>query len=281
MKSWTLELPAPAKINLFLRVTGWRADGLHELETRFQFLEIADTLRFEVLPHGIRRIDRHDFALPAEDLIVRAAKLLQAHCPRAAERGVAITLRKIIPPGSGLGGGSSNAATTLLALNHLWGLELSRERLAELAPRLGADVAVFVRGRAAHARGVGEMLTPFDSPERWLCVCLPPVQVSTAEVFARVKMEPRTDDDDDANADDGARNDLEPIAAALHPQVADALARLQRCGDARMSGSGGAVYAAFDSHAQAMHAAVSMPRELRARVTRSINRHPLLDFPRD
>ena len=160
-----MEFPAPAKINRFLRVLGRRADGYHQLETLFQFLEFADTLSFETLAQPrIRRIDRHDFELPEADLSICAAKLLQATVPEAAGRGVTITLRKVIPPGSGLGGGSSNAATTLLALNHLWQLGLTRRRLAALGLQLGADVPVFVHGRAARASGIGEVLAPCATP---------------------------------------------------------------------------------------------------------------------
>ena len=273
-----VEFPAPAKINRFLRVTGRRADGYHQLETQFQFLEFADTLRFEVLAQPrIRRIDRHDFELPEADLSICAARLLQATVPEAAGRGVTITLHKVIPPGSGLGGGSSNAATTLLALNHLWQLGMTRRRLADLGLQLGADVPVFVHGRAALASGIGEVLAPCDPApaERWLCVCLPPVKVSTARVFSHPQLRPESQTRDP----DRTGNDLEPVTTLLYPEVAAALAHLRRYGDARMSGSGAAVYAEFDSRAQAAHAAEAatrLPGGLRGIVTRSVNRHPLL-----
>ena len=275
----TLELPAPAKINRFLRVTGQRADGYHQLETLFQFLEFSDTLRFQVSeqPH-IRRRDQHDFELPEDDLTVRAARLLQATVPEAAGRGVTITLHKAIPPGSGLGGGSSNAATTLLALNHLWQLGMSRSRLADLALQLGADVPVFVRGRAARATGIGEVLEPCDPAEQWLCVCLPPVNVSTARVFSHPQLQRNNPArPPDECADTG--NDLEPVTALLYPQVAAALAHLRLHGEARLSGSGAAVYASFDSRKQAEHAATQLPNTLPGFVTRSRNHHPLVDFP--
>jgi len=262
--------PAPAKINLYLHVRGRRADGMHELETQFQFLEFADTLQFDTSARGIRRIDRHDFALPDEDLSVRAAKLLQS--AGGGARGAAITLRKVIPPGSGLGGGSSNAATTLLALNHLWRLRLPRARLAELALQLGADVPVFVHGRAATAGGIGEALTPADAPERWLCLCLPPLAVSTARVFANYSPGRAA-----ARAPHG--NDLEAVTARLHPEVAAALARMRRHAEARMSGSGAALYSLFDSRDAALRAVAQLP-DLAAVVTRSRNRHPLCDLPR-
>ncbi len=275
-----MELPAPAKINLFLRVVGQRADGYHELETLFQFLEFADTIRFEVSRQPrIRRIDQHDFALPEEDLIVRAAKLLQATCPEAAGRGATITLRKAIPPGSGLGGGSSNAATTLVALDHLWQLGMTRSRLAEIGLQLGADVPLFVHGRAALAGGIGERLEPCNPAERWLCVCLPSVRVSTARIFAHPQLKQLEQRRPTGRHPNQTGNDLEPITTSLHPEVAEALTQLRRHGDAQMSGSGGAVYAGFDSRDQAKHAAAQLPDGLHAFVTRSCNRHPLLGFP--
>ena len=273
-----VEWPAPAKINLFLRVTGKRADGYHELETLFQFLEFADTIRFETLdrPH-LSRIDRHDFELPEEDLSIRAARLLQATFHQAAGRGVTITLNKVIPPGSGLGGGSSNAATTLLALNHLWQLGQSRDRLAALGLQLGADVPLFVHGRSALAGGIGEALEPCTPAQRWLCVCLPPVHVSTDRVFSHPILA-RAVSNTVAHSGQTTRNDLEAITTVLYPEVAEALAQLRRHGDARMSGSGCAVYAQFDSRDQAEQVAAQLPGNLNGFVTRSLNRHPLLDF---
>lgn len=278
-----VEVPAPAKINLFLRVIGRRADGYHELKTMFQFLEFADTIRFEVSRQPrIRRIDQHDFALPEEDMSVRAAKLLQATHPKAAHRGATITLRKSIPPGSGLGGGSSNAATTLVALDHLWQLGMTRSRLAEIGLQLGADVPLFVHGRAALAGGIGERLEPCDPAERWLCVCLPSVKVSTARIFAHPQLgqlgQLRQHQPSNRHPKQTG-NDLEPITTSLHPEVAEALTQLRRHGDAQMSGSGGAVYAGFDSRDQAEYAAAQLPDGLHAFVTRSCNRHPLLGFP--
>jgi len=298
-----LTLPAPGKINRYLRVLGPRADGFHAIETRFQFIEWADRLTFTVDDSAlIRRIDRHDFALPAFDLCVRAARLLQAECPAAAGCGATITVRKTIPPGAGLGGGSSGAATTLLALNHLWRLGLSRARLAALGLKLGADVPLFVRGQAATARGIGEVLTPQSPPQDWLCICVPAV-VSTARVFAEFRGDgdrggdagdggagdihprhprhPRVALSGGGDAGDGGTpgNDLEAVTARIYPAVADALARLRGRGlDARMSGSGGAVFAAFATRAAAERTATALPPAWRARVTRAVNRHPLAEF---
>jgi len=297
-----LQLPAPGKINRYLRVLGRREDGFHEIETLFQFIAWADRLTFEALDSPqIRRIDRHDFALPAEDLCVRAARLLQAECPAAAGRGAVITARKTIPPGSGLGGGSSNAATTLLALNRLWQLGLSRARLAELGLRLGADVPLFVRGRAALARGIGEKLTPQTPAEKYLCICIP-AAVSTAQVFAEFRpadcggdnsgsgngdRDPAGRGDNSGNfgdrgesdATDPTDNDLESAAARLYPAIGDALAQLRSRGlSAHLTGSGGAIFAEFNSHAEANRAAAALPKNLPIRVTPTLNRHPLADF---
>ena len=294
-----LQLPAPGKINRYLRVLGRREDGFHEIETQFQFIAWADRLTFEALDSPqIRRIDRHDFALPAEDLCVRAARLLQAECPAAAGRGAVITARKTIPPGSGLGGGSSNAATTLLALNRLWQLGLPRDRLAELGLRLGADVPLFVRGRAALARGIGEKLTPQTPPEKYLCICIP-AAVSTARVFAEFRPDDCGNRDNSGSGDatgrgdnsgnsgnrgesdaaDPTGNDLESAAARLYPAIGDALAQLRSRGmNAHLTGSGGAIFAEFNSRTEANHAAAALPDNLPARVTPTLNRHPLADF---
>ena len=300
-----LQLPAPGKINRYLRVLGRREDGFHEIETQFQFIAWADRLTFEALDSPqIRRIDRHDFALPAEDLCVRAARLLQAECPTAAGRGALITARKTIPPGSGLGGGSSNAATTLLALNRLWQLGLPRDRLAELGLRLGADVPLFVRGRAALARGIGEKLTPQTPAEKYLCICIP-AAVSTARVFAEFRPADCGNRDNSGSGDAAGRgdnsgnsgnldnssdhgesdaaaptgNDLESAATRLYPAIGDALAQLRSRGmNAHLTGSGGAIFAEFNSRAEANRAAAALPNHLPARVTPTLNRHPLADF---
>jgi len=288
-----LTLPAPGKINRYLRVLGRRADGFHEIETQFQFIEWADRLTFSVDDSAlIRRIDRHQFALPADDLCMRAAGLLQDECPAAADYGATIIVHKTLPPGAGLGGGSSNAATTLLALNRLWRLALSRARLAELGLQLGADVPLFVHGRAAVGRGVGEKLTPHDAPQNWLCICTP-ATVSTAQVFAEFRGDgdgdissrhPRVPlsgggDGDDVGDGVDTGNDLEAVTARLHPTVADALATLRSRGlQAHMTGSGGAVFAAFDNRAAAEQTAAALPAAWRPRVTRAVNRHPLAGF---
>ena len=269
-----LTLPAPAKINRFLRVTGRRDDGYHTLATEFQFVDFADVLRFDVTPKPqIRRIDRHDFVLPDDDLIVRTARLLQAKFPPVAAHGITVTLHKKIPPGSGLGGGSSNAATTLIALNHLWDLRLSRAQLGAIGVQLGADVPSFIFGQAARASGIGEVLVPSEPVEKWLCLCIPKVAVSTAKIFANYA--PTA-----AGIVDKTDNDLTPITAKLYPEVAETLAQLARHADAKMSGSGGAVFAEFDSHDEAKKVAAKIKNPNQTIViTQSKNRHPLKKFP--
>jgi len=275
-----LTLLSPAKINLFLHVTGRRADGYHELETLFQFLDFADTLHFEALDQPcISRIDLHDFALPDEDLSIQAARLLQAAYPQSADLGVTITVNKVIPPGAGLGGGSSNAATTLLALNHLWQLGLTRCKLAELGLQLGADVPIFVRGRSALARGIGEIFEPFDCVEQWFCVCLPTVCVSTEKVFSHPQLRRNHPAIRPGDYESGrTSNDLETVTALIYPGIAEALAQLRHFGNVRMSGSGSALYIGFGSRDQAEHTAAQLPGHLNGFVTRSLNQHPHLDF---
>ena len=267
--------PSPAKINLFLRVLGRRDDGYHELHTHYQFLDFADSLSFSVTAEPtIRRIDQHRFALPELDLSLRAARLLQQRIRGRTKPGVTITLQKRIPPGSGLGGGSSNAATTLLALNRLWGVGLGNAELAALGLELGVDVPVFVRGVAAQARGRGEILTPQDAVECWVCLYLAAVEVATAEVFSKwIQQISQTKSSTDFQV-----NDLEPICAALYPEVAALIRHLAKHGEARLSGSGGAVYASFADPAAAQRAVEDAPPNCRAVLTHSRNRHPLVGY---
>ena len=279
----SLTLPAPGKINRFLRILGQRHDGYHRLQTQFQFIELADEIKFVLTKSPrIRRIDRHPFALPSEDLCLRAANLLRARLPQKTRAGVVITLRKRIPPGSGLGGGSSNAATTLIALNHLWRLRLRGAQLAELALQLGADVPFFIRGTAADASGIGEILRPCKPRERYLCLCIPAARVSTAAVFARfaarqtaARKAAQPSADSDRRQAEEYGNDLEAITAELYPPVAAALAAMRKLCRARMSGSGGAIYAEFDDRDAAEKVALQLPAHCNAQVTRARNRSAL------
>ncbi len=259
--------PAPAKLNLFLHVTGRRADGYHELETLFQVIDWTDELAIE--PRADGRIERVGGApgVPAdEDLVVRAARLLRERVGRP-ELGARLAVTKRIPLGAGLGGGSSDAATTLVALNALWGLGLSTDELAALGLALGADVPVFVRGANAIARGVGEVLEPVVLPERAFAVVFPGVPVATREAFQAPELTrnslPITISGFPLSGAAGTalpgRNDLEPVVAARHPAVRRALDWLGARGAARMTGSGACVFAAFDDRAHAAAALADLP----------------------
>ena len=282
--------PAPAKLNLFLHVTGQRPDGYHTLQTLFQFLDFGDELTFEPTTDGVIRRRGALTGVPEErDLTVRAARALQAHARAGA--GVVIELRKRLPLGGGLGGGSSDAATTLIALNRLWGTGLHRDELAALGLVLGADVPVFVRGQAAFAEGVGEVLTPVAPEEAWYLVVVPRVAVSTAEVFAEHARRRNAGltvfspiiTIRGFRADPwgpGLRNDLEPLVCARYPEVARALDWAKAQGRARMTGSGACVFLAVADEAagqrlQRAAAAVG----LEGFVARGMNRHPLATDP--
>ncbi|MBC3423346.1 4-(cytidine 5'-diphospho)-2-C-methyl-D-erythritol kinase [Pseudomonas wayambapalatensis] len=246
-----LTLPAPAKLNLWLHITGRRADGYHELETVFQFLDHADQLSFELRDDGLIRLNTEIADVPHDsNLIVRAARKLQEQS--GTQLGVDIWLDKILPMGGGIGGGSSDAATTLLALHHLWQLDWPVDRLAALGLTLGADVPVFVRGHAAFAQGVGEQLTPVDPEEPWYVVLVPQVSVSTAEIFSHpeltrdslpLKMRPVPEGN--------SRNDCQPVVEQRYPEVRNALNSLGKFTEARMTGTGSCVFGAFPSKAEA------------------------------
>jgi 4-diphosphocytidyl-2-C-methyl-D-erythritol kinase len=265
--------PAPAKLNLFLHVTGRRPDGYHELQTVFQFLDFGDRLWFEIL-------DRPDIELvgglpgipPGEDLIERAARCLREL--GGCRRGVRIRLQKRLPPGGGLGGGSSDAATTLVALNHLWGLGLGVDRLAELGTRLGADVPVFVHGTAAWAEGIGEKLTPLPQlDEPWYLVVDPRVSVSTAEIFSDpglTRHGPRLKIADFLSG--AGANHLEPVVVRRYPEVGKALDWLSKHQPARMTGSGGCVFARCTDREQAQRLLRQLPAGWNGFVARGCNR---------
>ncbi len=270
MQTW----PAPAKLNLFLHVIGRRADGMHLLQTVFQFLDYGDELAFRVTEDG--RITRATpLAWPPEqDLCVRAARLLQARA--GTPRGVEIVLRKRLPAGGGLGGGSSDAATTLLALNELWDLHWPRARLAELALALGADVPVFLYGRAAWAEGVGEILSPVELPEPWYLVMVPPVAVSTAAVFADPGLTRSHPPITIRDFREGrAGNDLESVVRRRYPAVDEAMRWAERFGPVRLTGSGACFFLELPQPDAARRILAEAPPGLRGFVARGRNRHPL------
>lgn len=271
--------PAPAKLNLFLHVTGRRPDGYHTLQTLFQFLDFGDALRFTLIHDGaVQRITPCADVLEDQDLAVRAARLLQE---RAGVRlGVDIAIEKRIPLGGGLGGGSSDAATTLMALNALWEVGWPVARLAELGLALGADVPVFVRGHAAWAEGVGEILTPAEPPEVWYLVLTPPVHASTARVFRTLAEERELTGYSaplrirDFRAGPGG-NDLESVVRRLHPEVDTALHWLAGFGEPHMTGSGASVFIAVGSAEEGRRILAQRPSGYAGFVARGMNVHPL------
>jgi 4-diphosphocytidyl-2-C-methyl-D-erythritol kinase len=270
--------PAPAKLNLFLHVVGRRPDGYHLLQTVFRFVDFGDSLGFTLRDDGqVRRVNPIAGLEPEQDLTVRAARLLQQET--GCRRGVDITLDKRLPMGGGLGGGSSDAATVLLALNRLWELNLGRTRLQELGLRLGADVPVFVFGESAFAEGVGEQLQPVALPPAWYVVLVPPVSVATAEIFASRELTRDTKPIKMSDFSTGCgHNDLEPVVCEKYPQVAESLAWLRAFGDARMTGSGACVFAEFRDEIEARRVFSQKPEQWAGFVAKGLDRHPLYDF---
>ncbi|HET7776165.1 MAG TPA: 4-(cytidine 5'-diphospho)-2-C-methyl-D-erythritol kinase [Azospira sp.] len=272
---WDSAYPAPAKLNLFLHVVGRRADGYHLLQTLFRFVDHGDTLHFSPRSDGrVHRLDPLPGVPEDSDLTVRAARALQA--ATGCRQGVDIRLDKRLPMGGGLGGGSSDAATVLLALNHLWGLGLSRARLQELGLALGADVPVFIFGATAFAEGVGEALQEVSAPPAWYLVLEPPVAVPTVEIFRA----PELKRDSPAIAAGAwapgfGGNDLQPVACARFPEVARHLAWLASHGNARMSGSGACVFAEFADQEAAARALAALPPDMKGWVAPGLAEHPL------
>lgn len=275
-RSW----PAPAKLNLCLYIVGRRADGYHLLQTAFQFIDLCDELRFYQRPQGVIERVAGPSEVPAEkDLVIRAARLL-ARVTGVAQ-GVAIELEKNIPMQAGLGGGSSDAATTLVALNHLWRTGLSIAQLAKLGLELGADVPVFVHGRAAWAEGVGEILTPVDFPQSSYLVVHPGVSVSTAEIFQASELTRDTPlTTIRAFLTEGGRNDCTATVRARYPAVSQALDWLANYGSARLTGTGACVFAAWPERATAARVAAQLAAQgsssWRSFVVQGCNESPLL-----
>ncbi|MET1078361.1 MAG: 4-(cytidine 5'-diphospho)-2-C-methyl-D-erythritol kinase [Pseudomonas sp.] len=257
-----LSLPAPAKLNLMLHILGRRADGYHELQTLFQFVDHGDQLDFAPRDDGQIRLHLDMPGVPHDsNLIVRAARLLQQHS--GCRLGADIWLDKRLPMGGGIGGGSSDAATTLLGLNHLWDLQWDHDRLAALGLTLGADVPVFVRGHAAFAEGIGERLTPVDLPEPWFLVAIPQVSVSTAEVFS----DPELTRDTPANKlrsllEGCGRNDCQPVVQKRYPEIHNALILLNKFVFARLTGTGACVFGSFPNQDDADKVARQLPDTL-------------------
>lgn len=280
----TITCPAPAKLNLFLHVVGRRPDGYHLLQTLFRFIDLHDTLHFTLRDDGaVRRTSDIEGVTEEQDLCVRAARLLQSET--GCMLGVDIAVEKHIPMGGGLGGGSSDAATTLIALNRLWSLGLPRARLMQLGLRLGADVPVFMFGENAFAEGVGEELQAYPLPEAWYVVLFPPVQVPTAQIFAHPELTRDTVSITmrallERQLRDGQQlhNDLQSVVCNLYPEVARCLAWLNSFGKAMMTGSGACVFAEFTDRGQAEAVLARLPQDMRGVVAQGLTRHPLHDW---
>lgn len=284
--------PAPAKLNLFLHVNGRRPDGYHLLQTVFQLLDHGDTLHFTLRDDAqLVRVTDLPGVPQEQDLIIRAAKLLQAEVQRrtgALPRGVDITIDKVLPMGGGLGGGSSDAATALMALNRLWNAGLSREELMALGLPLGADIPFFIFGENAFAEGVGEDLQPVSTPDCWYVVIEPGVQVPTAAIFSAEGLTRDTEAVTIADfsrhlaernsANGFGRNDLQQVASSLFKPVADAVEWLSAYGEARMTGSGACVFGAFSSQEEADAVLSNVPPHWSAWKAKALKQHPILSM---
>jgi 4-diphosphocytidyl-2-C-methyl-D-erythritol kinase len=268
-----LELLAPAKLNLFLHILGRRPDGYHELQTLFQLLAWGDRLQFTANESGRVTLEAGDLAIPPqENLILRAAAKL-----RRGRLGARITLDKRIPAGAGLGGGSSDAAATLLALNHLWRLGHTRESLAQMGAELGADIPVFVGGHTAWAEGIGERLTPVSLPQRWYLVITPRCHVSTAEIFSHPELTRSSSPITLAAFFEGSsRNDCQDLVRHLYPEVDKTLKWLENFGDARLTGTGASVFTSFGCESEARSAHCRLPQGWQGVVACGRNQSPAL-----
>jgi len=271
MSQARLTLPAPAKLNLMLHITGRRADGYHELQTLFQFLDYGDELSFALRDDGEVRLHTEIADVPHDsNLIVRAARALNE--ASGSPFGVDIWLKKILPMGGGIGGGSSDAATTLLGLNHLWQLGWDEDRLAGLGLKLGADVPVFVRGHAAFAEGIGEILTPVTPEEPWYLVLVPQVSVSTAEIFSDPLLTRDTPPIKVRPVPKGnSRNDCLPVVTRRYPEVGNALNLLGKFTEAKLTGTGSCVFGAFPSKAEADKVSALLTETLTGFVAKGAN----------
>ena len=273
----TWYLPAPAKLNLFLHITGVRDDGYHNLQTIFQLLDYSDEVTLKLRQDGvINRVEGLESVEPEDDLIVKAARALQHHtsCSYGADLGV----RKALPIGGGIGGGSSDAATTLLGLNQLWKCDVPQGELLAIARTLGADVPVFVKGTSAWAEGIGEELTPLELPEKWYLVVHPNVFVSTSKLFSsKLLTRNKTILNMRISSTADTENVFESVVRSEYPEVEKSLEWLSKFAPARMTGTGSCVFASFESKDQAVAVMQQLPRKWVAFVAKAVNNSPLLD----
>ena len=273
-----IELISPAKLNLFLLVTSQREDGYHNLQTLFQLLDYGDQMHFRLREDNqINLLTRFEGVLAEDNLITRAANLLQNRLKALGHSvcGADISIQKKLPMGAGLGGGSSNAATTLLALDYLWQTNIGLEELAKIGINLGADVPIFIAGNSAYAQGVGEVLTPTEIPETWYFVLDPKVNISTAKIFsnpqltrdsAPIKIPPL--------AADCIRNDCQIVVEKLHPQVAKARIWLEQFGQAQLTGTGASLFTKFATYEDALEAFKKLPSDWDGFIARGVNKSP-------
>ena len=268
--------PAPAKLNLFLQVTGQRADGYHELQTLFQFIDHCDSLDFQITaaPELILHSTMSNYVADSDNLILKAAKSLKHYTQY--DGGAHIWLDKLLPMGGGLGGGSSDAATTLVALNALWKTKVSQQKLAEIGLELGADVPVFINGFSAFAQGVGEQLITVEPSELWYLVLVPDVHVSTKDIFQEPAL-PRNTPKQELVSLMGQKwtNDCQKLVSTKHPQVANALSWLVEYAPSRMTGTGACVFGEFTDQQQALDALAKLPANMQGFVAKGMNKSPL------
>ncbi|GAA5178600.1 4-(cytidine 5'-diphospho)-2-C-methyl-D-erythritol kinase [Niveibacterium umoris] len=278
VKGRVARVPAPGKLNLFLHVVGRRPDGYHLLQSAFRLIDRCDWITLSLREDGeIRRTSTLEGVPPEQDLVVRAARLLQK---KAGVRvGADIDVEKVLPMGGGLGGGSSDAAAVLLALNVLWGVNAERATLQDWALELGADVPFFVFGRSAFVEGIGERIQPMELEPAWYVVVEPGVSVPTAEIFSDGDLTRNTEPIILASfPGSSTRNDLQPVVCRRYPAVADAVEMLDALGEARMSGSGACVFLACESESEAQAVLAKLPEGTKAWVARGLDWHPLHDW---
>ena len=270
-----IKIVSPAKINLFLHILGKRSDGYHDLQTLFQLVEVGDHMTFCNTDSGKITISSKNLDIADEDnLVFKAAKAI--HRPGL---GANIFLEKKIPSGAGLGGGSSNAATTLVVLNYLWNLGIKKNRLVQMGTKIGADVPVFVGGRSALATGKGECLSAIDLPNRWYVIIFPNCHVDTGKIFSREELTRNSTPITMSDFFKGrSRNDCQEVVSRLFEEVEEALRWLGKRGDSRLTGTGGSVFAGFDSIDEARDTALAVPKQWWSICTRGINQSPLFKY---
>ena len=271
-----IKLPAPAKINLFLHINHQQDDGYHEIQTLFQLTDYCDQLQFSVRKDGKIHVNAEIPGLAASNnLVMQAAKLMQQHDKK--RRGVDIILEKNIPIGAGLGGGSSNAATTILGLNVLWDLQIPEEQLLQLGSQIGADVPVFIKGKSCWAEGIGNQLTAMKLPNSVFLVVIPPVSVPTAEIFFDKALKRDTAKlERSLDLIETGKNDCQPVVISRYPEVGEALDWLSQFASAKMTGTGSCVFARFENEEKAEQILHKLPKHLKGFITFGLNESPLL-----